>query len=326
MHLSNVPTEFYLNIQNRTNKRQKVVLFDAVGAYSGTNAAAGNIKYQWDITTELADALLNTEKTLVLLAAAPGGTYQKFTYVKPSVTGEPEYFATAEQVVTGLNSFGIGTFDNTGNIITGYSNYEISSLNICNLYTAIASTPDANNTLNGSLIYDAGYTTGLIGNLSQISTGNSFWTNIFTTGGPLNRSSINATVIVTPPVNFFGQTRQNAAITVYLGIGFKANSANIYVNNQLVINLANIAAIQAVGNNVNTVLSTAYSINTIMYNCWHIIPVQLQPGNNIIQVETSQAVGMEVYNNTAAEIAAATSYNDLNLLFSSIDYAGDDFF
>mgnify|MGYP006350206899 CR=1 FL=1 len=326
--LKNVRRDFFLNIQNNTANAQNVVLFDVLGAYNGTNAAAGNIKYQWDITTELADAVTNAESTMIVLAAMVNGPFTKYTYVKPSETNVPDWFTTADQVVTGLNTLGIGTFTNVGNIITGYSLNAISSINICNTYTAAANGGSLVFGTNGSLIYDTGYTTALIGNLSQINTGNAFWINnpAASLAGPFSRAAITPVAAPAISTGFFGQISLSAAQTVYIGFSFTGNQGNIYVNNELIINLPGAGQITNVGNNVNTVLGTAFNTSNIIFNCWHIIPVTLPAGTSIIQMDAIGIMGLEIYGNTAVQIAAAGSYNDLNLLLTSIDYAGNQFF
>lgn len=63
------------------------------------------------------------------------------------------------------------------------------------------------------------------------------------------------------------------------------------------------------------------------FKIWHIYPVSLTAGQHIIEMEarncgSSASFGAEIYNNTAAELAAATSYTGLNLVFSTKDMVG----
>lgn len=325
--MQSVEQEIIINAVNKTNQKQKVVLFDVAGAYNNQNAAAQNVKYEWDITSSLTVAgLFNQSQLAVIAAKNPSGSYQLYTYTNPGGT-----FTTAAEVVAGLNSFGIGVFANVGNIITTFStNYLISSLNLCNLTPAI---PEVSGffDVNGSLIYDAGYSTGLIGNLSRISPGNSFWINGAPNNveGPYNRSGING---IEQPSSFFAQLDSDVEKTVYIGVSFYRGlgvffpPASLYLNNQLVWEVLTISAAQAVGTNVNTILGTSFSYNEIMESLWHIVPVTLKKGRNIIQGDFLQGMGLEVYDNTAADIAAATSYSQLNLLYSSANYIGQQLF
>lgn len=63
------------------------------------------------------------------------------------------------------------------------------------------------------------------------------------------------------------------------------------------------------------------------FKIWHIYPVSLTAGQHIIEMEgrncgSSASFGAEIYNNTPAELAAATSYSGLNLVFSTKDMIG----
>ncbi len=63
------------------------------------------------------------------------------------------------------------------------------------------------------------------------------------------------------------------------------------------------------------------------FKIWHIYPVVLTAGTHTIQMEARNdggpaSMGAEIYDNTALEIAAATSYCDLNVIFSTKDMIG----
>ena len=60
---------------------------------------------------------------------------------------------------------------------------------------------------------------------------------------------------------------------------------------------------------------------------WNIYPISMTAGPHYLEilghnVNLVAAMGCEVYNNTAAEIMAATSYAGLDLIFSSKDSVG----
>jgi hypothetical protein len=128
---------------------------------------------------------------------------------------------------------------------------------------------------------------------------------------------------------------------VYIGFSFSyvniiniSAFAELYVNNIKVMDIANNAALTALKNSVNTALGTNYDKDNITFVCWYIIPVNFVAGENIVQfinkdnatTNTIKISGMEIYDNTSAEIQAATAYNQLNLLFSSVDYTSKLFF
>lgn len=323
-------SDIYLKIKNNSAQPQNIVLFDVVGVNAGQNAIGQNTKYQWDITDILQNAILYNQTALVLLAADINtGIYQALTYVNPDGV-----FNNVAQVVTGLNSFNIGVFSNNGNIVTGYcSSFILSSLNLCILTTAVAA-PEATTDVNGTLIYDPGYTDGLIGNFTRISLLNAFWINnpANLINGPFNRAAITSPLapVTVKTMSLIAQLQTTVAKTVYVGISFTGSVNNgggsLYLNNNLVWGVNNSSEENAVASNVNTILGTAFTTNTIMDTLFHIVPITLQPGNNLIQAEFNRSIAMEIYDNTAAEIAAATSYAGLSLLYSSIDNVGQQLF
>jgi hypothetical protein len=68
-------------------------------------------------------------------------------------------------------------------------------------------------------------------------------------------------------------------------------------------------------------------INPFAYRMWHIFPVSLTAGNHTISIDAQDRgrpgiMGAEIYDNTPAEITAATSYAGLNLIFSTKDIVG----
>jgi len=70
------------------------------------------------------------------------------------------------------------------------------------------------------------------------------------------------------------------------------------------------------------------TIAPISYRAWHILPITLTAGTHSLFIDAEDlgspgVMGAEIYDNTPAQISAATSYNDLNLIFSTRDVAGD---
>jgi hypothetical protein len=94
------------------------------------------------------------------------------------------------------------------------------------------------------------------------------------------------------------------------------NKCRIVIDGNVVVD----QDISAVGTSTGWGASATFKI-------WHIYPVSLSAGPHIIELlghnnSSFAALGAEVYNNTAAEIMAATSYAALNLVFSTKDYRG----
>jgi hypothetical protein len=71
-----------------------------------------------------------------------------------------------------------------------------------------------------------------------------------------------------------------------------------------------------------------YSVGN--FDKWFIYPIQLGAGRHIVEFEAMNAdgpaaFGAEIYDNTPQEIAQATSYNSLNVLFTTKDMIGQQF-
>ncbi|WP_139367125.1 hypothetical protein [Sediminibacterium ginsengisoli] len=79
---------------------------------------------------------------------------------------------------------------------------------------------------------------------------------------------------------------------------------------------------------VTIVERTTDSVENFRY--WNIYPITLTAGTHVINIEgfnTSYlaSMGAEIYNNTATEIASATNYCGLNVIFSTKDMIGQQF-
>lgn len=189
--------------------------------------------------------------------------------------------------------------------------------------TLVAKTHQAYSTC-GSYIYSLGWNVNGTGASTQIPLTNNFWKNggtcvdSTTTNGPLNRTG----VWVNPALD--GQTIGfGVCIDVtqekdyYIGIAAD-NYAEIRVDG--VLRLSQDA--------VN--LGTQYGVGVAAtFKVWHIYPIHLEVGPHIISltgvnIVSAAALGCEIYDATAAELIAATSYADLGakLLFSSKDEIG----
>lgn len=175
----------------------------------------------------------------------------------------------------------------------------------------------------GSYIYDPGYSLNGTGSSTQINTAISFWVNgaglcasNVTNAGPLNRTGLWATTTMDDQTIGFAVCLTLAETkTYYIGMG---------CDNLGIVKLDGVEIIHQ----DPTALGVQYGIGvTATFKVWHIYPVELSAGNHILELigynDTGiAAFGMEIYDNTAAEIAAATGYGDLNMIFTSTDYIG----
>ncbi|WP_207516017.1 hypothetical protein [Longitalea luteola] len=179
---------------------------------------------------------------------------------------------------------------------------------------------------HGTYIYSAYNTNGTYSTTPptppvQIDPNNLFWIN--PNGGalgPLNRCGIWQCGSTGPGTTWVGfTTRINVPVTktYYIGIGGD-NQAEIVVDGTTIVRQSR-TAIRAQGG--------VWFNTDPTFRMWHIFPVSLDSGQRTIQLRgwnidstSDVSFGAEIYNNTDHEISNATSYNDLNIVFSSKDF------
>ena len=127
----------------------------------------------------------------------------------------------------------------------------------------------------------------------------SIWTCMGSTGGRQPTGT---------PVRFATCINAPTTKTYYVGISAD-NEAAFYLDGQLVVHLVN-------------------SGGTV-FNYWEVYPVNITAGKHTIIMEGTNAsgaaaLGCEIYNNTAQEINTATSYSNLNVLFTTRDVIGQN--
>jgi hypothetical protein len=182
----------------------------------------------------------------------------------------------------------------------------------------VAATDNSYSTY-GTYIYHAGFATNGTGVSDQITTGNAFWINgpSNSTSGPLNRCGLWTTSTPAGQDIGFSVCLTLPETKVYfIGVGGD-NRCRITVDGVVIVD-QNVSA-----------LATQYGADAqITFKVWHVYPVTLAAGPHIIELighndSGVAALGAEVYNNTAAELIAATSYADLDVIFSTKDYIGE---
>jgi len=316
--------EIYLNLQNLSAQTQNVTLFDTTNKYD--QQAINGTTFSYDLTSELAQSVIFGNESIVVIAlSATSNGYQTYTYT----SGTP--ITTITQVVNGLNTLGLGTWTNpignTVQLIT--STYFLSNLSITNIFTANAASATTYS-LTGSLIYSDGFQTNGVGTVTQIPTSNAFWINAASnlTDGAMNRNAVWNDASI-PFLEYIGtdiSVYMPNAGTVYIGLGFD-NVGRFWVNGNLILDM-DINAMRA------SILSqypiySYVSAPKIPFYFWHIFPIQLPAGYSSIFVQNDNsslqgAMAIEIYNNTAAQIATATSYANLNVLFRSANIVGQN--
>lgn len=179
-------------------------------------------------------------------------------------------------------------------------------------------------TAAGSFIYDFGYSSDGTGTFTQISFSNGFWVNgpgdggnHTLTDGPMNRSALwSTTSLSDQDIGFSVCVDLPSTSVYYIGMGGD-NRCRIVIDGTVIVdqNVTTMGALHGWG------AATPFKL-------WHIYPVTLAAGPHVIELighndSGAAGLGAEIYHNTAAEIAAATSYDDLDLIFSTKDYIGE---
>lgn len=213
-------------------------------------------------------------------------------------------------------------------------NYELSpDLSYCFKEETVAAIPPTNSQLTvaknniayntcGTYIYDPGYNSNGTGTSNRITLVNTWWVNgagacvdSGTTNGMANRAALwSTTTTANQTIGFSKCLDIDVAAVYYIAVSCD-NFASIYLDGNLIL-AQNEAA-----------LDTQYSVTGSCFKICHIYPLNIPVGSHVIDVRGtnvfgSAALAMEIYQNTAAEIIAATSYLGLNLVFSTKDFVG----
>ncbi len=316
------------SLRNRTAFKQQVSLMNPL--YGSGQSQETTTQYLWDLTTELAAAVTNNFASVYFIARPTSSPTAPYILYTATQTG---YVGTITQALNLLNAAGLGAiFSNpSGNYIQCLSNdYVFSSLGITNIFSS-ATVSNTLFTNNGSFVYDPGYSVNGVGTITQINTGVPFWINTAANliDGPMNRNAIWDVTI--PPFVWIGGSAsiyRSAPGYVYLGIS-SDNLTRVFLNNNLILNFDLTAMLASIVAQYPAYIGTV--VSRVAFVFWHIFPVLLDAGQNIIQFQNENtgsggAIGVEIYDNTQAEILASASYADLNILFRSANYTGQNLF
>lgn len=314
--------EIYLQLQNNSSQPQNITLFDVVDKYN--QQATNGTTFIYDLTAELAQAAIFSNTEVVVIAQPNiNSPYQVYSYDTLSPV------LTITDAINGLNNLGIGTFTNpSGNLVSYTSTtYFLSNISITNVFTALVAS-NVSYTQAASLIYNSSFQSNGVGTVTPIPSSNSFWNNIPANlvSGPMNRNAVwnNGSI---PLLEYIGtdiSLFMPQAGTVYIGMGMD-NSGRFWVNGQLILNM-DYTAMQAS-------IVAQYPVYSgivprdVPLKFWNIFPISLPAGYSSVFVQNENtgfggAIAIEVYNNTAAEIAAATSYGGLNIMYRTSTIVG----
>jgi hypothetical protein len=198
---------------------------------------------------------------------------------------------------------------------TNNCNIFVYSPSIAPTYTiTLTSSQNSSYTNVGTRFYINGYNFDGSGSNYYLSTTNDVWKNTNSSDGPLNRSGIWSTSQL--PQNTwigFSFCIENVITAKYYYVGIGADNVfRISLDSQEIISTA----------------SGTYYNSTLTFSNWHVYPIYVTPGNHIINVyglnilpTSLGSFGCEIYDNTINELTGATSTNDLNIIFSTINYS-----
>lgn len=173
----------------------------------------------------------------------------------------------------------------------------------------------------GSYIYNPGFNINGTGTSTQITLANAFWKNggtcadNTTVDGPMNRSALWATTTAdNQDVGFAICITITESKTYFIGVGCDNRSIIKFDGNVIV-------------SQDEAALDAQYSVGGACFKVWHIYPLNIIPGTYILECIGHNDSGIaafacQVYNNTAAEIIAATNNSMLNFIFNSADFVG----
>lgn len=179
-------------------------------------------------------------------------------------------------------------------------------------------------TTYGSYIYSPGFNINGTGTRSVINLSNGWWRNIpaNTVDGPLNRLGLWNTDPDDQPFNtwigFTVQINIPSSKIYYIGLAGD-NKCRILLNGVTVVEQDPVAlGVQNGGGNID-----------VAFKEYHLYPVNAPAGLNILTLEgwndgIAGSFGAEIYDNTEAQLRAATSYSGLNIVWSTKDLRNGD--
>ncbi len=183
-------------------------------------------------------------------------------------------------------------------------------------------------TILGTIIYSSYNSdgTGVIETI--IPPTNHYWNNWNSsdTAGVLNRCAVwnSGTIGIGEQIEFSSSIEIETAGTYYIGVGCD-NEAGININGTNIIHQNDLT--------MSYFLEGDYEHQPVTYRYWHIYPIQLQKGTNIITVygtNTTQAIaaiGVQIYDATLSELTSATFGTlDDNIIFDTSDLVGSCYY
>jgi len=244
-----------------------------------------------------------------------------------------DYRAKVNDLVEDAGHFYVGASGSTLSCDTGYSlignlceittTVVASQINNLPAFLPVSRTSDVYGQF-GSVVYDAGYNVNGTGTFTALDPylTNTVWSNpspYTAQVGPVNRAGIWNSLGDGPYNEWVGVTKEinvPTTKTYYVGIAGD-NAARIKIGCNLIVDFDP----NAMATNHNTDIQVTFKM-------FHVYPVTLTAGKNYVELYgmnygSIAVFAAEIYDNTRAELLAATSLSDLNIIFSSSSLIGD---
>lgn len=178
-------------------------------------------------------------------------------------------------------------------------------------------------TINGTCFYDAGYTDKLVGAFTLVTT-TPQWREASSVVGPMNREGVwvdsdcngaKDPLTAGQVLNITFPITTTSPTTLYVGIAGD-NAFKLQINGVTIVDCT--LAFPAQGGPAGA-----------NFNFWHVFPVVIGAGTNYFSFSgvgdgsVNDSFAAVVYDNSLAELTAATDDSQLNILFKTSNLVGD---
>ena len=178
----------------------------------------------------------------------------------------------------------------------------------------------------GTALYDLGYNGSAVGTYTNIGQLNNFWINDTGTSsdGPVNYLMIKTTATSGIPndtitYNIYLNNVPNEKIYYVAICSYSVNPTTAYTNFRITLNGQVILDPDLAAMNADSRLPGS-SGDDVSNTYLHIYPIQITEVNNTLKLEGSyEGFGAALIDNTQFEILNATSFSDLNVIFTTND-------
>lgn len=316
-------TEIKIQIINNTNQPQTVSFFDSTDSPDNPIAVQDKYTFNTNTLTGLTSGFVFSVIQNGISSIIQSSNNQVFTNTGSDVCDIINNSGVFPELVFAYDATNIYVYSN--NIIfqsiTMYSYSELTT----------SATSTTQNTI-GALIYDLGFNSNSGVGVPTALPNIPLWVNVGANNvdGAFNRCGSGLAMPFPGVFRFATILNINVPTT---GIYYIGLNVNVFISEQILywiyINKIRVLRFQPNlmrPNIINyTGIDPAPNSTPILSNMFLIYPIQLNKGDNefIIndllsqQPQTNALQGIEIYNNTKAEIQAATNVSDLDIIFTT---------